>query len=187
MRVILCVAIFVLAGSAIVAGDGPAKRPVRPPEVAYVSLTTLNARDTVSLLRTALRGDPEDSSTGAVRFSAAPTGNGVMISGPRSQIEAVQELVRTMDRSSGLASAGSGDPTALMDATVYVLTIPAERIAKLSAPELTIDAGDPAKFQKLVAAQGSVQSSQRFVQRVNLCDGGKIMGGASVPFLNPHS
>ncbi len=173
----------VLAGaSSLGLGDAPAKRYKPPTETVLVPVTNLGVRDTANLMRIVLRGDPDDSASGAVRVTAAPSGNALIIAGPRQQIEAARDIVRAMDRPLGIGVI-AGDPTAMMDATVYLLPMESGRLASLSASELTADAADAAKFQKRLSGLGPVQVSQRFLQRVNLVDGSKISGASSAPFV----
>lgn len=174
--------VVLIGASSLGLGDAPAKRYKPPTETLLVPVTNLGVRDAANVLRIALRGDPDDVASGLVRVTPSPTGNAVLVSGPRSQIEAVRDIVKAMDRPLATALI-AGDPTAMMDATVYLMLLPADRLAALSSSELTADASDAAKFQKRLSAMGPVRLSQRFLQRVNLVDGSNVSGGASAPFL----
>jgi len=174
-----------VSAGALAEPTAPAKRvmPKIKPTIVVVRLESLNARETASLLATALKAERRDESDEGIRVDVGPQGNAIVLTGPMRQVEAAKQVVRQMDRASAALNAASLDPTAQVDATVYLVSAAAARLATLSAAELTAAAGDTKQFEKQLAGIGPIKSMQRFVQRVNLIDGASLTGASSVPFL----
>jgi hypothetical protein len=79
------------------------------------------------------------------------------------------------------AAVGEG-PTCSLDATIYDVRLPVEKISQLDAVVLAKGAGSVAEFEKVLGDLGAVKPLYRVSQAVRL-SADSIMMGANVPYI----